>query len=156
MVCCRYFNVSKVVWCWCCGLSNYALLQIFRPFWLGDCLGYFLKNWATLFLSLLVALCINDRAHRDLSVHIERANMRSGHCSGSVFIGSTSQAVRSTVLTEQPILHLVFRRTHPVRASCWNSFSLQLSTIVYCNQYNRNWVRFPSLRGIVRALPLSG
>ncbi len=31
--CCRYFYVSKVVWCRWVGLSNRALMQIFCHFW---------------------------------------------------------------------------------------------------------------------------
>ncbi len=46
MVCCRYFKVSKVVWCRCFGFSNELCCRYFGLFWLEDCLGYFLKNWA--------------------------------------------------------------------------------------------------------------
>ncbi len=43
----RYFKVSKVIWCRCFG-------HYFWILWLGNCFGYFSKNW--LFSNLLVTL----------------------------------------------------------------------------------------------------
>ncbi len=51
MLCCRYFKVSKVVYCRCFGLSNWELLQIFWPFLTWQLLGLFFdKKWQICFL----------------------------------------------------------------------------------------------------------
>jgi hypothetical protein len=56
MVCCRYYKVSKVIDVDVLGFQIELCCREFGLFKIGDCLGYFLKNWVIFFSNLLVTL----------------------------------------------------------------------------------------------------
>jgi hypothetical protein len=51
MVCCRYFNVSKECDVDALDFQIELGCRYSGIFWLGDCLGFFLKKWVIFFKS---------------------------------------------------------------------------------------------------------
>jgi hypothetical protein len=62
MVCCRYLRFQMGFDVDVLGFQIEICCRYFDLFCLGDCLGYFLKNWAKLFSNLLVTLLATPKA----------------------------------------------------------------------------------------------
>ncbi len=99
MVCCRYSKVSKVVWCRCFGLSNWAFLYIFWAFLTWQLFGLFFEKFGNFFLifwSWTSSFSIFFQSGLCSSSQLEtsRGSIRIHHLTGSLSGGLASQPSR--------------------------------------------------------------